>query len=240
MMQVGSSSTTSVSNFVSENKTEAEKTLSKIAATKELNGTDGASLVLSNMLSSQISTLTQSIQNSNDSIGMYQVADSSLNELSIGSDTMTDLSVRYNSDVLNASQKEMLQNEFSSVADSMQTTISQSTYNGQNVLSSALGLEVSGLDSLSIDNQQGIADFQESLTSLSSAVSSQIKSSEGTIASALSAVTNLTSANAQVSETPMDQKVTNLAQSQIKLDSSILAQVHQTSLMQQRISTLLA
>ena len=238
-MQI-SNSTTSISTFVSDNKTEAEKAVSKIAATKELNGTDGANLVLSNMLSSEISTLTQSIQNSNDSIGMYQIADSSLNELSIGTDTMNDLSVRYNSDVLNASQKEMLQNEFSSVAESMQTTISQSTYNGQNVLSSALGLEVSGLDSLSIDNQQGITDFQGSLTSLSSEVSSQIKSSEGTIASALSAVTNLTSANAQVSETPMDQKIADLSQTQIKLDSSIMAQVHQTSLMQRQISSLLA
>ncbi len=239
-MQVGSSSATSVSNFVSENKTNAEKTLAKIMATKELSGKDNASLVISNSLSSQISTLTQSIQNSNDSIGMYQIADSSLSELSIGTDAMNDLSVRYNSDVLNASQKDMLKDAFAAVSESMQTTISQSTYNGQNVLSSALGLEVSGLDSLSIDDQQGIADFQGSLTSLSSVVSSNIKSAEVSITNSLSAVSNLTSANAQISETPMDQKMMDLAQNQIKLDSSIMAQVHQTSLMQQKISTLLA
>jgi flagellin len=209
-------------------------------ATKELSGKDNASLVISNSLSSQISTLTQSIQNSNDSIGMYQIADSSLSELSIGTDAMNDLSVRYNSDVLNASQKDMLKDAFAAVSESMQTTISQSTYNGQNVLSSALGLEVSGLDSLSIDNQQGIADFQGSLTSLSSVVSSNIKSAEVSITNSLSAVSNLTSANAQISETPMDQKMMDLAQNQIKLDSSIMAQVHQTSLMQQKISTLLA
>ncbi|MDD2384203.1 MAG: hypothetical protein PHN18_08430 [Sulfurospirillaceae bacterium] len=239
-MQVGSSFNTSVSNFVSNNKTEAEKALSKIVAVKELTGKDNANLMISDSLASQISALTQGIQNSNDAIGMYQIADSSINALSIGTDKMNDLSVRYNSDVLNASQKDMLKNEFSSVAKSMQDTLSQSTYNGQNVLSSALGLEVKGLDTLSIDNQQGITDFQGNLTSLSSEIGSKIQLYEVGITNALSAVSNLTSANAQISETPMDQKIMDLAQSQIKLDSSIMAQVHQTSLMQQQISTLLA
>lgn len=239
-MQVGNSFNTQTSNYVNDNKTGVEKALARIAATKELNGTDGASLILSNALSSQISSMTQSIQNSNDAIGMYQIADGALKALSIGSDTLGELSVRYNSDTLNASQKGSLEQAFTSVTKGMKDIMAQATFNGQNVLSSTLGLDASQLDSLSISNQQSVSDLQNNLTSLSSEVSSRTKSYEVGIANALSSVSNLTSANAQISETPLDKIISDLSQNQIKLDSSMMAQLHQTTLMQQQISTLLA
>lgn len=239
-MQVNNSFNTETSNYINDNKNNVEKVLSKIVASRELSGQDNASLLISNALSSQISTLTQSIQNSNDSIGMYQVVDGALKELSIGSDTLNDISVRFNNDALNASQKNSLQKSFADTVKSMEDIASQTSYNGQNLFNSSLGLELSGLDTLSIDNQQGITDFQGSLTSLNSEVSSQMKSYEVGIANALSAVSNLTSANAQIAETPLEVSVNNLSQNQLKLDSSMMAQVHQTSLMQQKISTLLS
>jgi flagellin len=52
-------------------------------------------------------------------------------------------------------------------------------------------------------------------------------------------MTNLSSANAQVSETPLDQKIAQINSDEIKLTSSILAQIHQNSVTQQRVSAFL-
>jgi len=238
-MKISSSSNTQVLNSITQNKSNTDAVLEKIAATKELSGKDSANLVISDALSSQISSLTQHVQNANTTISMNQIADSSLQALQAGTDKLNQLSVRYNSASMNSDQKAMLQQEFSSVSQSMQDLTNQTTYNGQNLLSSNNGLDVSGLGSLSITNQEGISNFSDTISSLSSIVGGRINSASSDITNSLTAVTNLSSANAQISETPLDQKIASLNSDQIKLTSSILAQVHQNSMMQQNISALL-
>jgi len=238
-MQISSSSNTQVLNSITQNKSKTDSTLEKIAATKELSGKDSANLVISDALSSQISSLTQNVQNANETISMNQIADSSLQSLQSGTDKLNQLSVSYNNAALNSDQKAMLQKEFSSVSQSMQDTTNQTTYNGQNLLSSDNGLDVSGLGSLSIMDQEGISNFSDTISSLSSVVGGRINSASSDITNSLTAITNLSSANSQISETPLDQSVTSLNSDQTKLTSSILAQVHQNSVMQQNISALL-
>lgn len=238
-MKISSSSNTQVLNSITQNKSNTDSVLEKIGATKELSGKDSASLVISDALASQISTLSQSVQNANETISMNQIADSSLQALQSGTDKLNQLSVRYNSASMNSDQKAMLQQEFTAVSKSMQDITDQTTYNGQNLLSSNYGLDVSGLGSLSISDQQGISNFSDTISSLSSVVGGRINSASSDITNSLTAVTNLSSANSQISETPMDQKIASLNSDQIKLTSSVLAQIHQNSVMQQNISALL-
>ncbi len=238
-MKISSSSNTQVLNSITQNKSNTDSVLEKIGATKELSGKDSASLVISDALASQISTLSQSVQNANETISMNQIADSSLQALQAGTDKLNQLSVRYNSASMNSDQKAMLQQEFTAVSKSMQDITDQTTYNGQNLLSSNYGLDVSGLGSLSISDQQGISNFSDTISSLSSVVGGRINSASSDITNSLTAVTNLSSANSQISETPMDQKIASLNSDQIKLTSSVLAQIHQNSVMQQNISALL-
>ncbi len=238
-MKISSSSNTQVLNSITQNKSNTDSVLEKIGATKELSGKDSASLIISDALASQISTLSQSVQNANETISMNQIADSSLQALQAGTDKLNQLSVRYNSASMNSDQKAMLQQEFTAVSKSMQDITDQTTYNGQNLLSSNYGLDVSGLGSLSISDQQGISNFSDTISSLSSVVGGRINSASSDITNSLTAVTNLSSANSQISETPMDQKIASLNSDQIKLTSSVLAQIHQNSVMQQNISALL-
>lgn len=238
-MKISSSSNTQVLNSITQNKSNTDSVLEKIGATKELSGKDSASLVISDALASQISTLSQSVQNANETISMNQIADSSLQALQAGTDKLNQLSVRYNSASMNSDQKAMLQQEFTAVSKSMQDITDQTTYNGQNLLSSNYGLDVSGLGSLSISDQQGISNFSDTISSLSSVVGGRINSASSDITNSLTAVTNLSSANSQISEMPMDQKIASLNSDQIKLTSSVLAQIHQNSVMQQNISALL-
>jgi flagellin len=239
-MKISSNGNTQLLNTITQNKTNTDTTLEKIAATKELSGKDSASLVISDALSSQISSLTQNVQNANETVSMYQIADSSLQAMSAGTDKLNELSVSYNNAALNSDQKAMLSEQFDAISSSMQDIANQTTYNGQNLLSSNYGMDVSGLSSLSIDDQDGIASFSDSLSTLSNVAGSQINAANSSITNSLTAITNLSSANSQVSETPLDQKITSLNSDEIKLTSSVLAQVHQNSMMQQSISALLS
>ncbi len=238
-MKVSSSSNSQVLNLISQNKSDTDSVLEKIAATKELNGTDSASLIISDALTSQISSLTQSVQNANETVSMYQIADSSLQAIQAGTDQLNELSVRYNSASLNSDQKAMVQEEFDAISQSMQDIASQTTYNGQNLLSSNYGLDVTGLSELSVEDQEGIANFRENLSSLTQTASDQINAASSSITNSLTTITNLSSANSQIAETPLDQKITQMKSDDIKLTSSVLAQVHQNSMMQQSISALL-
>lgn len=238
-MKISSSSNTQVLNLITQNKSQTDLMLEKINATRELSGKDGANLVVSDALSSQIASLSQGVQNANETIGMYQIADASIQAIQSGADKLGDLSVRFNNATLGSDQKAMLQKQFNDISTSMQDIAAQTTYNGQNLLSSTYGLDVSGLNNLSINDQEGIANFRENLTALSSTISSQLNSASSTITSSLTAMTNLSSANAQISEKPLDQKIAEISSDQIKLTSSVLTQIHQNNMMQQNISALL-
>ena len=238
-MKVSSSSNTQTLSLITQNKSQTDIMLEKINATKELSGKDGANMVLSSALASQIASLSQGVQNSNETIGMYQIADASLQAIQSGTDKLNDLSVRYNNATLGSEQKASLQKEFTDISTAMQDIANQTTYNGQNLLSSSYGLDVSGLNDLKISDQAGIASFSENMSALSSTISSAINSASSSISSSLTAMTNLSSANSQISETPLDQKIAEINSDQIKLSSSVLAQIHQNSTMQQNISALL-
>lgn len=239
-MKISSSSNTQTLNLITQNKSQTDVMLEKINATKELSGKDGANMVLSSALASQIASLSQGVQNSNETIGMYQIADASLQAIQAGTDKLNDLSVRFNNATLGSEQKASLQKEFTDMSTAMQDIANQATYNGQNLLSSSYGLDVSGLNDLKISDQAGIASFSENMSALSSTISSAINSASSSISSSLTAMTNLSSANSQISETPLDQKIAEINSDQIKLSSSVLAQIHQNSTMQQNISALLA
>jgi len=239
LMKISSSSNTQVLNLITQNKSQTDLMLENINATRELSGKDGANLVVSDALSSQIASLSQGVQNANETIGMYQIADASIQAIQSGADKLDDLSVRFNNAALGSDQKAMLQKQFNDISTSMQDIAAQTTYNGQNLLSSTYGLDVSGLNNLSINDQEGIANFRENLTALSSTISSQLNSASSTITSSLTAMTNLSSANAQISEKPLDQKIAEISSDQIKLTSSVLTQIHQNNMMQQNISALL-
>lgn len=238
-MKISSSDNTQILNTITQNKSDTDTVLEKIAATKELKGTDSASLIISDALSSQISSLTQNVQNANETISMYQIADSSLQAIQAGADQLNELSVRYNSASLNSDQKSMLNEEFNAINNAMQDIATQTTYNGQNLLSSNYGLDVTGLSELSVEDQEGIANFRENLSTLMQTTSDQINAASSSITNSLTAITNLSSANSQIAETPLDQKITQMKSDDIKLTSSVLAQVHQNNMMQQSISALL-
>ncbi len=70
------------SNTINQQKNATETVLSKIGATRELSGKDNASLIIANSLNSQVASYTQQVQNENEKVGMLQIADSALSNIS--------------------------------------------------------------------------------------------------------------------------------------------------------------
>lgn len=250
-MKIGSFHTQNTTNYINQNKNAAQEALSKIAASRQLSGKDSANLIIADALGSQISSLSQGVQNSNEAVGMLQIADSTLNTVSQNADRLNELSVRYNSAALNDEQKDMLTSEFNATQKAMQDAISATTYNGKSLFSESMSfetgsgmiavsaLQTQGLSELSIDNSQDIQSFIQNVDSTRSDIGSSLQEFEVSITNSLSALSNLTGSASNIEETPLDKIINDFAKGDLKLQSSLITQAHQNEMLQQRVTALL-
>jgi flagellin len=227
-----------------------DKTLEKIGAAVQLGMEDSASRSIADTLQSQISSASQGLMNANDGISMMQIAGGTLNSLSDQTQTLSDLSVRYNSDTLNASQKETLQNEFSRTVESMQQSIDSSSFNGKSLFgsNSTVSLGEGNISSsipalspteLSIENQESLQAYRDSLSQAGSDIGSTTNSFISATNSMLEQITATSAAKSQISDTDMSNAIKDFQQSNLKLDMSQIAIAHQNDALRQNITRLL-
>lgn len=227
-----------------------DKALDKIAAAVELKLEDSSSRTISDMLQNQISTMSQGLMNANDGISMMQIAGGTLNSLSDQTQKLNDLSVRYNNDTLNASQKEILQNEFSRTVESMQQSIEGSSFNGKSLFGSSptfslgestVSASIPNLSpsSLSIENQDGIQAYRDSLAQANSDVGSTTNALFSATNVLLTQITETAAAKSQMADTDMANAVKDFQQSNLKLDISQITVAHQNDMLRQNVTRLL-
>lgn len=229
------------SNTINQQKNATETVLSKIGATRELSGKDNASLIIANSLNSQIASYTQQVQNENEKVGMLQIADGALSNISDNTLKLEELSVKYNNAILSSDQKNILKNEFQTTKSVIDDIASKTSYNGQALFGNNSPLQLSSVatDKLSIDNQDSIAALKEQVGSLFSDVGASMQSSQSSINTLLTSANNASASYATISEQPMDVKINDFNSSNIQLQASMIAQSHQTQTLQQQMATLL-
>jgi len=225
-----------------------DKTLEKIASAVEIGMQDSASRSIADTLQNQISTMSQGLMNNNDGISMMQIAGGTLNSLSDQTQTLSDLSVRYNSSSLNDSQKQALQGEFTKTVQSMQQSISSSTFNGNSLFGSSFTLGDGSIStsiptlspsSLSITNQDSLKSYQDSLAQANSNVGSTTNALIGSTTTLLNQISTTSAAKSQLADTDMANAVQDFQQSNIKLDATQIAMAHQNALLRQNMTQLL-
>jgi len=227
-----------------------DKTLEKIAAAVELGMQDSASRSISDMLQSEISTMSQGLMNANDGVAMMQIAGGTLNSLSDQTQTLNDLSVRYNSASLNSSQKQELQGEFNRTVESMQQSIESSSFNGKALFgsNSTLSLGESTISaslpelstvSLSIDSQESIESYRDSLIQANSTVGSTTNGLISASNTLLDQITATSAAKSQIADTDMANAIKDFQQSNLKLDVAQIAMAHRNDMLQQNVTRLL-
>lgn len=229
------------SNTITQQKNNTEAVLSKIGATRELSGKDNASLIIANTLNSQIASYTQQVQNENEKVGMLQIADGALSNISDNTLKLEELSVKYNNAILSSDQKNILKNEFQTTKNTIDDIASKTSYNGQSLFGASSPLQLSSIatDKLSIDNQDSISALKEQVGSLFSDIGSSMHSAQSSINTLLTSANNASASYATISEQPMDVNINDFNTSNIQLQASMIAQSHQTQALQQQMATLL-
>ena len=95
---------------------------------------DAASLSISDKLLAQISGQGQAIMNSNDSIGLLQVADGGLQGISDNMDRVRVLTLQASNDTMNADDRAAIQKEIDGLLESSDDIAKQTSYNGIKLL----------------------------------------------------------------------------------------------------------
>lgn len=123
------------------NSMNADTSLGKLSSGSAVGSAayNASGLAIANELSAQVSGLGQSIMNSNDSIGMIQVADGALSEYGNILDEVRVLSLQASNGTLNDSDRAIIQTQIDSLLESADDIAKTTSYNGINLLDGSGG-----------------------------------------------------------------------------------------------------
>ena len=128
------------------NQTQAglQNTLTQLSSGSRINSgaDDAAGLSLANGLGANSAALTQSSTNASEGVGLLQVADGALSQVTNLLNRAVTLATEASNGTLNAAQDSAANSEFQSILDEISNIGSTTTYNGQQVFGSAAGFQI--------------------------------------------------------------------------------------------------
>ncbi|EAL3237168.1 flagellin [Campylobacter coli] len=226
----------------------SEKALENIAAVRAISGIDSANLAIADSLRSQSSTIDQGVANAYDAIGVLQIADASLTNISQSADRLNELSVKMNNAALSDSQKSMLRTEATRIQESINDSFN-ATYNGKNVFQTmnfvvGSGTETTNLNplttsGLSIDNQDNITNFMDQLGALRSEIGSGINAITSNINASVQNSINTKAAENNLLNNDMAKNVNDFNSNYLKENAAAFVAAQSNMQLQSKIASLL-
>ncbi|EAJ3521371.1 flagellin [Campylobacter coli] len=227
----------------------SEKALENIAAVRAISGIDSANLAIADSLRSQSSTIDQGVANAYDAIGVLQIADASLTNISQSVDRLNELSVKMNNAALSDSQKSMLRTEATRMQESINDSFNNATYNGKNVFQTmnfvvGSGTETTNLNplttsGLSIDNQDSITNFMDQLGALRSEIGSGINAITSNINASVQNSINTKAAENNLLNNDMAKNVNDFNSNYLKENAAAFVAAQSNMQLQSKIASLL-
>lgn len=227
----------------------SEKALENIAAVRAISGIDSANLAIADSLRSQSSTIDQGVANAYDAIGVLQIADASLTNISQSVDRLNELSVKMNNAALSDSQKSMLRTEATRMQESINDSFNNATYNGKNVFQTmnfvvGSGTETTNLNplttsGLSIDNQDSITIFMDQLGALRSEIGSGINAITSNINASVQNSINTKAAENNLLNNDMAKNVNDFNSNYLKENAAAFVAAQSNMQLQSKIASLL-
>ncbi|HEB9961059.1 flagellin C [Campylobacter coli] len=227
----------------------SEKALENIAAVRAISGIDSANLAIADSLRSQSSTIDQGIANAYDAIGVLQIADASLTNISQSADRLNELSVKMNNAALSDSQKSILRTEATRIQESINDSFNNATYNGKNVFQTmnfvvGSGTETTNLNplttsGLSIDNQDSITNFMDQLGALRSEIGSSINAITSNINASVQNSINTKAAENNLLNNDMAKNVNDFNSNYLKENAAAFVAAQSNMQLQSKIASLL-
>lgn len=248
-MTINNTNATQQNYYLNNAQKASDKALENIAAVRAISGVDSANLSIADSLRSQSSTIDQGIANAYDAIGVLQIADASLTNISQSADRLNEISVRMNSGVLNEAQQGMLRGEATRITESINDSFNNATYNGKNVFQTmnfvvGSGTETTNLNALntnnlSIDNPSSISSFMDQLGSLRSEIGSGINAITSNINSSVQNSVNTKTAENNLLNNDMAQNVNDFNANYLKENASAFVAAQSNLALQTKIASLL-
>jgi flagellin len=123
------------------NQKSLEKSMAQLSTGQRINSAadDAAGLTIGNKMTTQIRSLNQAVRNANDGISMLQTADAATTEMSQMLFRMRELAVQSANGTNDTPERDALQLEFSGLQTQLSNTISNTTWNGMNLLDGGVG-----------------------------------------------------------------------------------------------------
>jgi flagellin len=125
------------------------KTLAALSSGQRINSgaDDAAGLAIANGLQANVTALTQSVQNATDGVGMLQVADGALSQITTLLNRAVTLATESSNGTVSNGQRSALQAEFASIQTEISTIGQNTTYNGQAIFGASASLTIYMSDS---------------------------------------------------------------------------------------------
>jgi flagellin len=136
-------------NSLETNQMSLNSTLQALSTGKRINSgaDDPAGLAIANGLEANVTALTQSVRNATDGVGMLQVADGALSQITTLLNSAVSLATESATGTVSDSQRTALQAEFASIQTEITNIGQNTTYNGQAIFGSGNQLAVYMSDS---------------------------------------------------------------------------------------------
>jgi len=124
-------------NQLNQTSQNLSSTLEQLSSGSRLNSgaDDPAGLAIANGLTANTTALTQSAQNATDGVGMLQVADGALSQVTTLLNTAVTLATEASNGTVSSAQQASMDNEFTAIKSEITRIGSSTTYNGSQVFS---------------------------------------------------------------------------------------------------------
>jgi flagellin len=184
-------------NAIKVNGRDMAKAMSQLATGSRINSAadDAAGLAVSQSMTSQIRGLNMAVRNANDGISLAQTAEGAMVEISDMLQRMRELAVQSASGTLSDSQREYLNTEFNALDDQMASTISNTKWNGFNVLTGG-GSDLSFTIQVGADANQTVVVTSKAITIAAAADISRATNASTSIAQVDTALGQINTARA--------------------------------------------
>lgn len=250
-MKIGNSQSTNESLINLKKAKEEEKdALKKIASPRPLEATDGASLAIANALLAQANSMSQGVRNANDALGVMQIADATLSNITDSAIRMNELSVALGNPALNSDQRAMIESEASALTQSIQDATSQAVFNGKNVFggqmsfvtgngTESINMQAPNVAGLSVNNQQSILSFIERVNMERANIGSAMNGIQSGVNASMNTIVNLKAAEGGLMKDDVAENYNQLNSAKLKENATLYANSFNTKYLQNRLDALL-
>lgn len=211
------SSTTHLSN----NSINLNSNMTKLSSGSRINSAadDASGMSIADGMSAQVRGFGQAIQNSNNAIGMVQVADGAMQEYSNILNDVRGLTLKASSGIMNSSNRAIIQNEIDGLLSSASNIINTTSYNGINLLRGgnefSFHTGANGGENVNVD----FGDAGNILPYVDVSNSASIEDSLKNIDSALKSAGNIMT-NLGAGQNALESNIRNISVSQINVASA--------------------